>query len=122
MRITPENSLDTIKVILISILLNLKDLHARKIIHRDIKPQNIHIDSSLQCKLIDFGLSLDVTNPLEKQYFRKCGTIGYMAPEVFMNEFAFVRPYSSKCDLFSLGIIAHMLLMGINPIKGKSYE
>lgn len=67
------------KAILSSILTCLKDLHERKIFHRDIKPQNIHIDSNYQCKLIDFGLSLNAVN-VDKSCFRKCGTIGYMAP------------------------------------------
>ena len=41
---------------------------------------------------------------------------------MFLNEFSFVRPYNAKCDLFSFGIVVHMLLMGSNPIKGKNYE
>lgn len=45
-----------------------------------------------------------------------------MAPEVYVNEFSHVKPYSNKCDLFSFGIVAHILLMGYNPLKGKSYE
>ena len=32
------------------------------------------------------------------------------------------KPYTAKCDLFSLGIIAHMLLLGSNPVKGESYD
>lgn len=119
---TPEVGADSIKLVLASILLCLKAVHSEKIIHRDIKPHNILIDSELRCKLIDFGLSLDVRHPLEKNHFRKCGTVGYMAPEVFANEFSCLRPYSTQSDMFSFGIVAHMLLMGSNPIKGKSYD
>jgi serine/threonine protein kinase len=32
------------------------------------------------------------------------------------------KPYNNKCDLFSFGIIAHMLLLGYNPVKGDSYD
>lgn len=46
----------------------------------------------------------------------KCGTVGYMAPEIFL------KRYSEKCDMYSFGIIAHLILMGSNPLKGKSYE
>lgn len=119
---TPQPTTDAIKLILTSILVCLKTLHSQKIIHRDIKPHNILVSSDHHCKLIDFGLSLDTAHPLEKSSFRKCGTVGYMAPEVFINEFSHVRPYNTKCDMFSFGIVAHMLLMGSNPLKGRSYE
>jgi serine/threonine protein kinase len=80
MKSTPDVSMDAIKLILSSILICLKSLHSEKIIHRDIKPHNILINPDLQCKLIDFGLSLNAKNPLEKNHFKKCGTVGYMAP------------------------------------------
>jgi serine/threonine protein kinase len=48
--------------------------------------------------------------------------MGYMAPEVIINTADVRRPYPDKCDLFSFGIIAHMILLGRNPLKGKSYE
>jgi len=47
--------------------------------------------------------------------------MGYMAPEVINCEI-FKKEYTSKCDIFSLGIIAHLILLGNNPLKGKSYE
>jgi serine/threonine protein kinase len=80
------------------------------------------INADLRCKLIDFGLSLDIKPPLEKHNFRKCGTVGYMAPEVFLNEFACLRAYNTQSDVFSFGIVAHMLMLGNNPIKGRSYD
>jgi serine/threonine protein kinase len=55
---------ETIKGILASVLHCLKAVHTQKIIHRDIKPHNILIDSQRRCKLIDFGLSLDTKHPL----------------------------------------------------------
>lgn len=88
-----------------------------KIIHRDVKPENIlfstpiHSNSSLKdisIKLIDFGLSI----PFEEKYFRdwnKIGSLIYMAPEVFHGL------YSTKCDSWGCGILAHMLLLGSNP-------
>lgn len=90
--------------------------------HRDIKPQNIIVDEDFNCRIIDFGLSLYLDNSVEKTRFCKCGTIGYMAPEVIMAKYSNNRFYSNKCDLFSFGIIAHMLLMGKNPLKGKNYQ
>ncbi len=48
--------------------------------------------------------------------------MGYMAPEVIENTQEKRRVYDQKCDIFSFAIIAHMLLMGSNPLKGKNYE
>lgn len=104
------------KYLLTNILMGLKDCHESGVIHRDIKPQNIIVDvHTYQMKLIDFGLSLQAEKG-SKVCRNKCGTVGYMAPEVFQ------RSYSEKSDIFSFGIIAHLLLMGSNPLKGKSYE
>jgi serine/threonine protein kinase len=41
---------------------------------------------------------------------------------VIENSGEYKKPYNSKCDLFSFGIIAHMLLLGFNPVKGESYD
>jgi len=48
--------------------------------------------------------------------------MGYMSPEVFANRRDQMKPYGFKSDLFSFGIIAHMLLLGFNPLKGRNYE
>lgn len=109
------------KKILSEILTALKVLHSRGIMHRDIKPQNIVIDEDFNCKIIDFGLSLQMNEIHEKSKFSKCGTVGYMAPEVIINKHSSIRPYSNKCDIFSFGIVAHIILMGSNPLKGKNY-
>jgi len=44
--------------------------------------------------------------------------MGYMAPEVIENSGEIKKPYGNKCDLFSFGIISHMLILGNNPVKG----
>jgi serine/threonine protein kinase len=45
-----------------------------------------------------------------------------MAYEVISNVSDKKKSYDSKCDMFSFGIIAHMMLMGFNPLKGKNYN
>jgi len=45
-----------------------------------------------------------------------------MAPEVISNVHDCKKPYTYKCDVFSMGIVAHLILMGANPLKGRSYE
>ena len=42
-----------------------------------------------------------------------------MAPEVYNSH---QKTYDEKCDMFSFGVIAYMLLEGVNPLKGKNYE
>lgn len=97
-------------------------LHKNQIIHRDLKPQNIMIDPvTLAPKLIDFGLSLLFNNKTDKKRFKRCGTMGYMAYEVIHNTVDKKKAYDCKCDMFSFGIIVHMMLLGYNPIKGKNY-
>ena len=60
-------------------------LHARNIVHRDVKPENCllerHPNGTLQIKLADFGLAMEVTAPI----FQVCGTPTYVAPEI-LNE------------------------------------
>lgn len=104
-------------------LKSLEYIHAHHIIHRDLKPHNIVIkleDKSV--KLVDFGLSLLYDKNTELKRFMRCGTMGYIAPEVVNNGEANRKKYDTKSDMFGYGIIAHMLLMGSNPIRGKSYD
>jgi MAP/microtubule affinity-regulating kinase len=109
--------------ILRGILLGLSHCHSKKIIHRDLKPQNIIINLlTLKPKIIDLGLSLMLRQGSDLKCFKRCGTMGYIAPEVIANSAENRKPYGCKVDIFSFGIIAHMLLLGVNPLKGKSYE
>ena len=62
------------------IILAIEALHQNKIMYRDLKPQNIIIDSKGHCMLTDFGLAkTDIENEDTKSF---CGTPAYMAPEV----------------------------------------
>lgn len=78
--------------------------------------------STMTPKLIDFGLSLIYNNKTDKKRFKRCGTMGYMAYEVINNTNDKKKSYDCKCDMFSFGIIAHMMLLGHNPLKGKNYN
>ena len=105
------------------ILQGLKHIHNKNIMHRDLKPQNIMIDPlTMSPKLIDFGLSLLYNNKTDRKRFKRCGTMGYMAYEVISNNGDKKKFYDTKCDMFSFGIIAHMMLMHYNPLKGANYE
>ncbi|GMH48088.1 hypothetical protein TrRE_jg11832 [Triparma retinervis] len=85
--------------------------HERNIVHRDLKPENLlygdHSDDAT-LKLADFGLAklLDAETLLHAQ----CGTPGYVAPEIVKNE-----AYGVQVDMWSLGVIAYILLCGFPP-------
>ena len=105
---------DTIRKIVDSV----RYLHEqRKLCHRDLKPENLvfktrAVDSDL--KLIDFGLSAYIAggpNQSENTQLKtQCGTAGYQAPEVLKGE-----EYGFAADMFSVGVIAYMLLTGSPP-------
>ena len=78
---------------------------AKKLIHRDIKPQNIFISEEGNYKLGDFGISRQLEKTVNG--LSKKGTYAYMAPEVFKGE-----DYGASVDVYSLGLVMYRLLNG----------
>lgn len=69
---------EDIRTIVSGIGKGLKECHRKKIIHRDIKPQNIVVNlDTMEPTIIDFGMALNLKKECE---FKKCGTLAYMAP------------------------------------------
>ena len=102
-------SQDEIKSYMYDLLKGLKALDEMEIMHRDIKPENIMIRQVGDIKKMvigDFGLASKTNLP--KYLLERCGTPGYVAPEIA--NFKTGERLSSKCDIFSLGVIFHILL------------
>jgi serine/threonine protein kinase len=80
-------------------------LHTRspRVIHRDLKPQNILIDNNDQIKICDFGLSRQVEGSFNNT-INVAGTIYYLAPEIPITHI-----YSEKTDVYSFGVIMYEL-------------
>jgi len=91
-------------------LLAIRYLHSLGIVHRDIKLENFLYDEkgSNHLKLIDFGFS-KAWDPEKKKMKMSCGTICYVAPEVLL------QSYTNMCDLWSLGVVVFLLLVGYQP-------
>uniref|UniRef100_A0A0C9QRQ4 non-specific serine/threonine protein kinase n=1 Tax=Wollemia nobilis TaxID=56998 RepID=A0A0C9QRQ4_9CONI len=76
----------------------LSYLHSQKIVHRDVKTENMLLDRNRTLKIADFGVArVEAQNP--KDMTGETGTLGYMAPEVLDG-----KPYNRKCDVYSFGI------------------
>ena len=101
-------------------------LHSNKIVHRDIKSSNILIentctpsqdnnDNNLNIKLIDFGTSNYLKNKKSK-FTITVGSPYYMAPEVLKGK------YNHKCDIWSAGVLLHIMLTGKPPFDGINRE
>jgi calcium-dependent protein kinase len=104
-------------IIIKSVLQAIAYCHSRGIIHRDLKPENIlvptgnnKIDYTL-LKIIDFGAS--VLKKDDGKISFRFGTPYYIAPEVLQES------YNEKCDVWSIGVILHLLLLGQVPFDGE---
>lgn len=100
-------------------LLALDFFEQKKIVHRDIKPDNILIksiqdSSDYEIRVADLGLAVFNKNGFLTQ---KCGTPGFVAPELFSP-----GGYSYKADVFSLGCVFFSLVTGCYLFGGVTYD
>jgi serine/threonine-protein kinase len=99
----------------IEIARGLTVAHARKMVHRDIKPQNVLIDAEGRAKLTDFGISRQLEKDGLTATGRVLGTTDYVAPEQAMG-----RGADQRSDLYSLGVVLFEMLTGHVPFQADS--
>ncbi|XP_021255047.1 myosin-IIIb isoform X2 [Numida meleagris] len=111
-----------ISYILYGALLGLQHLHNNRIIHRDVKGNNILLTTEGGVKLVDFGVSAQLTSTRLRRN-TSVGTPFWMAPEVIACEQQYDYSYDARCDVWSLGITAIELgdgdppLFDMHPVK-----
>jgi serine/threonine protein kinase len=109
-----------------AIISGLKEVHSRGIVHRDINPRNIFIESLINhengpqtvIKLIDFGIAKFPQLPGAPPFTRysvMSGTVAYASPEQCQN-----HPLDYRTDIYSLGVVLYEMLTGQRPFTGRT--
>jgi tRNA A-37 threonylcarbamoyl transferase component Bud32 len=93
----------------------LECAHANRLVHRDVKPQNVLIDSEGRAKVTDFGIARSLEAEGLTATGRVLGTTDYVAPEQALGE-----PTTAQSDVYSLGICLFEMLTGDVPFKADS--
>ena len=110
----------TAKYLFKQIILGIQHIHSHKIVHRDIKLENILIDLNNNIKICDFGIGKILTYNKQLLY-DKCGTPMYMAPEILLSSKN--HGYEGyPVDIWSAGISLYIMLSGTLPFNLKNNE
>lgn len=99
---------DDAKFYAAQITLMFEYLHSMDIVYRDLKPENLLIDTSGYLKLTDFGFA----KKLEGRTYTLCGTPEYLAPEILLQ-----KGHGKAVDWWCLGIIIYEMIVGIDPFS-----
>ena len=109
----PTPDLETVRGIVEQIAKGLRAFHRKEMLHQDLRPANVMIDTTGTVRIIDFGSTL-VTGVVEASPLAVhgdiLGTLQYTAPEYFQGERG-----TPRSDMFSLGVIAYQMLTGRLP-------
>lgn len=97
------------RIYIAELILAIQYLHKREIIFRDMKPDNVVIDSDGHCKLTDFGLSKEgIDDNFSARSF--CGSLAYLAPEMLER-----KGHGKSVDWYLIGVLLYEMLVGKTP-------
>ncbi|HEY2805825.1 MAG TPA: serine/threonine-protein kinase [Gemmatimonadales bacterium] len=115
----PRIPLAEARTILIALADALATAHARGVIHRDIKAENILIDERREPVLADFGVAILKTSEASRaEIVKSYGTPAYMAPEQFRGDLA----CDGRLDVYALGVLGFRMLSGRFPFEGSDEQ
>lgn len=109
----PQADIADVRPLIEQIVAGVRAFHRQEMVHQDLKPGNIMIDTHGTIKIVDFGSTKiagiqEINTPIERGTL--LGTYDYAAPEYFEG-----HPGSNRSDLFSIGVIAYEMLTGKLP-------
>lgn len=110
-------SLNNVKLFLFQLLRGLAYCHRRRILHRDLKPQNLLINERGELKLADFGLARAKSVPT-KTYSNEVVTLWYRPPDVLLGS----TEYSTQIDMWGVGCIFYEMACGRPLFPGSTVE
>ncbi|WP_436860698.1 Stk1 family PASTA domain-containing Ser/Thr kinase [Staphylococcus caeli] len=109
--IAPETALNFTN----QIIEGIKHAHDTKIVHRDIKPQNILVDKNKTLKILDFGIAKALSETTMTQTNHVLGTVQYLSPEQARGEST-----DNGTDIYSIGVVLFEMLTGEPPFSGET--
>jgi len=114
-----DNGLEayTVKSFLFQLLQGIAFCHEHRVLHRDLKPQNLLINMEGELKLADFGLARAFGIPV-RNYTHEVVTLWYRAPDVLLGS----RKYSTQVDIWSIGCIFAEMVNGRPLFPGSSEQ
>ncbi|RKP12162.1 kinase-like domain-containing protein [Piptocephalis cylindrospora] len=104
---------DVVKFYCAQVSIGLAHLHSKRVVHRDLKPDNILLDELGHAHLTDFNIAVQYNE--KRPLTAVAGSMAYMAPEVLRK-----KGYFASVDWWSLGVVIFELLFGKRPFRGKT--